>query len=126
MAKRALEEGYAIGYFESWNLESLYGVVEAAEKARAEPGAVDATSEIQDEDYLVPLNAASVARPDRDVTLFAWFLMAHFARQAAERLAGDGIAAEVVDVRALAPLGWAPLETSARKQDGPSLLRRDR
>jgi len=35
MARRARENGYAIGYFESWNLESLYGVVEAAEEARA-------------------------------------------------------------------------------------------
>ncbi len=35
MARRAREQGYAIGYFESWNLESLYGVVEAAEEARA-------------------------------------------------------------------------------------------
>jgi len=35
MARRAREHGYAIGYFESWNLESLYGVVEAAEEARA-------------------------------------------------------------------------------------------
>ena len=35
MAGRAREGGYAIGYFESWNLELLYGVVEAAEQARA-------------------------------------------------------------------------------------------
>ena len=35
MMRRAREGGYAIGYFESWNLESLYGVVEAAEEARA-------------------------------------------------------------------------------------------
>ena len=35
MMRRAREGGYAIGYFESWNLELLYGVVEAAEQARA-------------------------------------------------------------------------------------------
>lgn len=35
MMRRALEEGYAVGYFESWNLESLQGVVDAAEEARA-------------------------------------------------------------------------------------------
>jgi ketose-bisphosphate aldolase len=35
MVSRARAGGYAIGYFESWNLESLYGVVEAAEHARA-------------------------------------------------------------------------------------------
>jgi fructose/tagatose bisphosphate aldolase len=32
---RAREGGYAVGYFESWNLESLCGVIEAAEHARA-------------------------------------------------------------------------------------------
>ncbi len=35
MMRRARGGGYAVGYFESWNLESLYGVVEAAEQARA-------------------------------------------------------------------------------------------
>jgi ketose-bisphosphate aldolase len=35
MMQKAREGGYAIGYFESWNIESLYGVVEAAEQARA-------------------------------------------------------------------------------------------
>ncbi len=35
MMRRAMEERYAVGYFESWNLESLQGVVDAAEEARA-------------------------------------------------------------------------------------------
>ena len=35
MMRRARDGGYAIGYFESWNVESLTGVVEAAEQARA-------------------------------------------------------------------------------------------
>jgi len=35
MMRRALEEGYAVGYFESWNLESLQGVVDAAEQAHS-------------------------------------------------------------------------------------------
>lgn len=32
MMTRAASEGYAIGYFESWNLESLQGVIDAAEQ----------------------------------------------------------------------------------------------
>ena len=32
MTQKALAEGYAIGYFESWNLESLQGAVDAAEQ----------------------------------------------------------------------------------------------
>jgi ketose-bisphosphate aldolase len=35
MMQKARDGGYAVGYFESWNLESLYGVVEAAEHAEA-------------------------------------------------------------------------------------------
>ena len=35
MMRRPREGGYAIDYFGGWNLESLYGVVEAAEEARA-------------------------------------------------------------------------------------------
>jgi ketose-bisphosphate aldolase len=35
MLDRALREGYAIGYFESWNLESLQGIVDAAEESRS-------------------------------------------------------------------------------------------
>jgi fructose/tagatose bisphosphate aldolase len=35
MMRRAAIEKYAVGYFESWNLESLQGVVDAAEEARA-------------------------------------------------------------------------------------------
>jgi ketose-bisphosphate aldolase len=35
MIRSALDGGYCIGYFESWNLESLQGVVDAAEAAQA-------------------------------------------------------------------------------------------
>ena len=35
MLGRAVRGGYAVGYFESWNLESLQGVIDAAEQVRA-------------------------------------------------------------------------------------------
>jgi fructose/tagatose bisphosphate aldolase len=35
MMQRAASGGYAVGYFESWNLESLQGVVDAAEQTRS-------------------------------------------------------------------------------------------
>src|SRR5271166_5976704 len=35
MIGRAVAEGYAVGYFESWNLESLQGVVDAAEQVHS-------------------------------------------------------------------------------------------
>lgn len=35
LMQRAQRQGYAVGYFESWNLESLQGVVDAAEQTRS-------------------------------------------------------------------------------------------
>ncbi len=45
LIRRAVEGGYAVGYFESWNLESLQGVIDAAEpRARPSSSASMATS----------------------------------------------------------------------------------
>jgi ketose-bisphosphate aldolase len=35
MMERAVAGGYAVGYFESWNLESLQGVIDASEQTRS-------------------------------------------------------------------------------------------
>jgi pyruvate dehydrogenase E1 component beta subunit len=89
----------------------LYG----SKGARTEPGAVDATSDVPEGDYTVPLDRAVVRRPGQDVTILAWLLMAHFARQAADRLAAEGIDAEVIDVRSLSPIDYATIGESVRK-----------
>ena len=89
----------------------LYG----SKGARKEPGAVDATSDIPDEDYVVPLDRAAVRRSGTDVTILAWLLMAHFARQAAEDLACEDIDAEVIDVRSLSPIDYETIGESVRK-----------
>jgi pyruvate dehydrogenase E1 component beta subunit len=89
----------------------LYG----SKGARAEPGAVDATSEIPDEDYTVPLDRAVVRREGKHVTILGWLLMAHFAAEAARLLAAEGIEAEVIDVRSLSPIDYATIGASIRK-----------
>jgi len=53
---------------------------------------------------LVPLGTAAVAREGRDVTVVAALRGVRDALEAAEELAGDGIDAEVVDIRSLRPL----------------------
>src|SRR6476659_9434286 len=68
----------------------LYG----SKGARAESGAVDATSEIPEHDYVVPLDQAAVCRPGSDVTICSWLLMLHFSLDAAQQLANEGINAE--------------------------------
>jgi len=89
----------------------LYG----SKGARTEPGAVDATSDVPAEDYTVPLDRAAIRREGSQVTILAWLLMAHFARQAAEELAALGIDAEVIDVRSLAPIDYETIGASIRK-----------
>ena len=108
LLKAAVRDGNPVMMFEH---KLLYG----SKGARAEPGALDATSEIPEADFTVPLDKAAVLREGRDVTLIGWLLMAHFARQAADALDAEGIAAEVIDARTLSPLDWTTLAASARK-----------
>jgi pyruvate dehydrogenase E1 component beta subunit len=89
----------------------LYG----SKGARTEPGAVDATSDIPEGDYTVPLDRAAVRRAGNDVTILAWLLMAHFARQAAEPLAAQGVDAEVIDARSLSPIDYQTIGESVQK-----------
>jgi pyruvate/2-oxoglutarate/acetoin dehydrogenase E1 component len=89
----------------------LYG----SKGARTEPGAVDATSDVPEGDYTVPLDRAAVRRNGRDVTILAWLLMAHLAAQAAKQLAAEGIDAEVIDVRSLSPIDYQTIGESVKK-----------
>jgi len=89
----------------------LYG----SKGARREPGAVDAGSEIPDEDYTVPLDKACLHREGADVTLLGWLLMHHLNMQAADVLAAEGISAEVIDVRSLSPVDYVTIGESIKK-----------
>ncbi len=59
---------------------------------------------VPDGEYLVPIGRARIARPGGDVTILTYGTQVHEALKAAESLAGDGIDAEVVDLRTLKPL----------------------
>ncbi|WP_084396114.1 pyruvate dehydrogenase complex E1 component subunit beta [Henriciella aquimarina] len=67
------------------------------------------------EDYVLPIGKARVRRPGNDVTLVAHSRMVGFALQAAEKLAEDGIDAEVVDLRSLRPLDTDTVVESVKK-----------
>ena len=71
--------------------------------------------EVPDEDYDVRLGVADVKRAGSDLTIIAWGLMLHESLRAAEALAGDGISAEVLDLRTLAPLDREAILASVRK-----------
>jgi len=106
--KSAVRDNNPVMIFEH---KLLYG----SKGARAESGAVDATSDIPDEDYLVPLDKAAVRREGKDVTILGWLLMLHHAVEAARQLADGGIDAEVIDVRSLAPIDYETIGASVRK-----------
>ncbi len=77
MIRSAREGGYAIGYFETWNLESLYGVVEAAEQTRAP--------------VIIGFNGEFLSRPERT---------------AAERLSWYGALGRAAAIDARVPCGF--------------------
>ena len=60
--------------------------------------------DVPDERYTVPLGKAVIRRPGTDLTVVSYGLMHHFCVEAAERLSGDGIEVEVVDLRSIFPL----------------------
>jgi pyruvate dehydrogenase E1 component beta subunit len=67
------------------------------------------------EAYRVPIGEAVVRREGRDVTIVAASIMALRASAAAERLAEEGIDAEVVDLRSLRPIDFPTIAASVRK-----------
>ncbi|OIO01389.1 MAG: alpha-ketoacid dehydrogenase subunit beta [Desulfovibrionaceae bacterium CG1_02_65_16] len=71
--------------------------------------------EVPDESYTIDLGKADVKREGADVTIVATSLMVHTALAAAEKLAAEGISAEVVDPRSLQPLDKATILASVEK-----------
>lgn len=71
--------------------------------------------EVPEGEYTIPLGVAEVKRPGRQATVIATSRMVHFALEAAEELAGEGIEAEVIDPRTLYPLDMETILTSVRK-----------
>jgi pyruvate dehydrogenase E1 component beta subunit len=64
----------------------------------------DMTGDVPEESYAIPFGEANIAREGGDVTIVALGRMVNTAMEAAERLAGDGVEAEVVDLRTTSPL----------------------
>ena len=67
------------------------------------------------EDWVLPIGKARVAREGSDVTIVAYSRMVGFALAAAETLAGEGIDAEVIDLRTIRPLDMETVINSVKK-----------
>jgi pyruvate dehydrogenase E1 component beta subunit len=96
LLKSAIRDDDPIVFIESEVMYALKGEVPAGE-------------------HLVPLGVADVKRPGRDVTLVTWSKMLHATLKAADELAGEGVDAEVLDLRTVRPLDERAIVASVQK-----------
>ncbi|MCU1368107.1 MAG: bkdA [Ilumatobacteraceae bacterium] len=66
-------------------------------------------------DHIVPIGRSIVVRPGTDITLVSVSRMVHEALAAADTVADEGIAVEVIDLRTVAPLDLVPVLDSVHR-----------
>ncbi len=71
--------------------------------------------EVPEGEHLVPFGQAATVRPGRDLTIVTYSRMVHYALEAAQKLAGEGVDAEVIDLRTLNPLDMDTVLASVRR-----------
>ncbi|WP_456278355.1 alpha-ketoacid dehydrogenase subunit beta [Bacillus sp. AK128] len=81
--------------------------------------------EVPTDDYVLPIGKADVKREGEDVTVIAYGLCVHFALQAAEKLASDGISVHVLDLRTVYPLDKDAIIEAASKTGKVLLITED-
>jgi len=67
------------------------------------------------DDFTVPFGKARIWREGTDVTIVSFGIGMHYALEAADKLAEDGISAEVIDLRTLRPMDTATILKSVMK-----------
>ena len=71
--------------------------------------------EVPEEEYLIPIGQANVVRAGEHVTIVSFGKMMKVALLAAEELAREGIAAEVIDLRSVRPIDYRTVVESVKK-----------
>ncbi|MBN9461518.1 MAG: alpha-ketoacid dehydrogenase subunit beta [Burkholderiales bacterium] len=95
LLQAALASGDPVAYFEHKELWATQGEVDPA--------------------HTVELGRARIARPGRDLTIVSWSRTVHESLEAAQLLAGEGIEAEVIDLRTIWPWDRETVEASAQR-----------
>jgi pyruvate dehydrogenase E1 component beta subunit len=67
------------------------------------------------DDFTIPFGKAKIERAGSDVTIVSFGIGVNYALEAAEKLAQDGIAAEVINLRTLRPMDTETILASVRK-----------
>lgn len=81
--------------------------------------------EVPEEDYVLPIGKADVKREGTDITVITYGLCVHFALQAAEKLAEEGIEAHILDLRTVYPLDKEAIIEAAKKTGKILLITED-
>jgi 2-oxoisovalerate dehydrogenase E1 component beta subunit len=81
--------------------------------------------EVPETDYTLPIGKADVKRKGDDITVITYGLCVHFALQAAERLASEGISAHILDLRTVYPLDQEAIIEAASKTGKVLLVTED-
>jgi pyruvate dehydrogenase E1 component beta subunit len=71
--------------------------------------------EVPEGDYTIPLGKARLVKEGKDVTVIAWGAMVREVSNAAEKLKGDNIDVEVIDLRTISPIDVETIIASIRK-----------
>ncbi len=71
--------------------------------------------DVPEEQYRIPVGEARISREGEDVTVVAAGLVHHHALEAADALSGEGVEAEVVDLRTLSPMDHETVRGSVEK-----------
>lgn len=108
LLKTAIRDDSPVLIFEH---KLLYG----SRGPRSEVGSIDASSDIPDEEYTIPLGLADVKREGTDVTVVATLLMLHRSLVVAGELEKEGISVEVIDPRTLVPFDLEAVLNSLEK-----------
>jgi len=67
------------------------------------------------DDFTIPFGKAKIWREGEDVTIVSWGIGMTYALEAADKLAEDGISAEVIDLRTLRPIDYDTVISSVMK-----------
>src|SRR5437870_5684548 len=81
--------------------------------------------EVPEGDRVVPIGKADIKREGTDLSLIAYGLMLTYCLEVAEKLAADGISAEVLDLRTIRPIDRAAIIAPARKTGKVLLVHAD-
>ena len=81
--------------------------------------------EVPETEYTIPLGRADVKRVGEDLTIITYGLMVHHCMEAAHVLEGEGVSAEVIDLRTVRPLDADTVLESVRKTGKALIVHED-